>query len=100
MPRVFPNTNPACPDDIRAAGWLVAVHNDYRLGGRFHTFWLFTKDDSKDRPEPGEGRYAKGEGESDAVALNSVRSMIGLPTLPPVAGEYAATCYEGPHAKG
>jgi hypothetical protein len=28
----------ARPDDIRAQGWDVAVHNDYRLGGVFHTF--------------------------------------------------------------
>ncbi len=99
MPRVFPSTNPACPDDIRAAGWVVAVHNDYRLGGILHTFWLFTKDDAKDRPEPGEGRYAKGEGESDAVALNRVRSMIGLPILPPVAGEYTATFCDAPYPR-
>ena len=30
---------------IRAAGWVVACHNDYRLGGAAHTFWLFTKGD-------------------------------------------------------
>jgi|SRR5580704_5704731 hypothetical protein len=28
---------------IRELGWTVAVHNDYRLDGRDHTFWLFTK---------------------------------------------------------
>lgn len=54
------------PSDIRAKGWMVAVHNDYRLGGKFHTFWLFTKD----------GRRVKGEGVSDAVALNQVREEI------------------------
>ena len=97
MPRDIPNTNPACPDDIRAAGWVVAVHNDYRLGGRLHTFWLFTKDDPKDRPEPGEGRFAKGEGEGDAAALNSVRLMIGLPILPPIEDEFRATYCDGPH---
>lgn len=28
---------------IRALRWSVAVHNDYRLDSRNHTFWLFTK---------------------------------------------------------
>lgn len=32
----------ASPDDLRAKGWSVAVHNDYRLGGKRMTFWLFT----------------------------------------------------------
>ena len=58
----------ASPDDIRAAGWSVAVHNDYRLGGVAHTFWLFTKD----------GRAVKGEGASDALALAQVRRQVGL----------------------
>jgi hypothetical protein len=53
-------------DDIRAAGWTVAVHNDYRLNGEAHTFWLFTKD----------GRCAKGEGKTDAEALTQVRAEI------------------------
>ena len=56
------------PDDIRAEGWMVAVHNDYRLDGKFHTFWLFTKDD----------RAIKGEGISDAEALNEVRQKLGM----------------------
>lgn len=56
-------------DDIRAAGWMVACHNDYRLAGRSMTFWLFTKD----------GRQvAKGEGATDAEALTEVRRQIGL----------------------
>lgn len=59
----------ARPDDIRAAGWMVAVHNDYKLNGTFHTFWLFTKD----------GRAVRGEGLTDAGALNDVRAQIGLP---------------------
>lgn len=66
------------PDDIRAAGWAVAVHNDYRLGGEAHTFWLFTKD----------GRAVKGEGTTDAEALNAVRQTIGLTSAPSTsAGE-------------
>lgn len=28
---------------LRSEGWSVAVHNDYRLNGEPHTFWLFTK---------------------------------------------------------
>ncbi|AOG02861.1 hypothetical protein [Bosea sp. RAC05] len=59
-------SDPAIADDIRALGWAVAVHNDYRLRGEAHTFWLFTKD----------GRAIKGEGLSDADALNQVRAEI------------------------
>lgn len=54
------------PDDIRALGWVVAVHNDYRLNGEAHTFWLFTKD----------GRAVKGEGRTDAEALVQVRALV------------------------
>ncbi|TJU85617.1 MAG: hypothetical protein E5Y10_24670 [Mesorhizobium sp.] len=62
----------AVADDIRRAGWLVAVHNDYRLNGEAHTFWLFTK----------EGAAVKGEGRTDADALNAVRAQIGAPPKP------------------
>ncbi len=44
---------------LRAAGWAVAVHNDYRLGGKPHTFWLFTRGDAA----------IKGEGPTDEFAL-------------------------------
>ncbi len=54
------------PNDIRQAGWSVAVHNDYRIGEKSYTFWLFTKDD----------RCVKGEGRSDAEALDAVRSKL------------------------
>ena len=57
----------ASPDDIRKQGWAVAVHNDYRMNGEPHTFWLFTK----------EGRAVKGEGRTDADALNAVRAALG-----------------------
>lgn len=53
-------------DDIRSQGWSVAVHNDYRQGGLFYTFWLFTKD----------GQCIRGEGRTDAEALNFIRSKI------------------------
>ena len=53
-------------DQIRCAGWVVAVHNDYRLNGIAHTFWLFTKD----------GRAIKGEGMTDKEALTKAVSQI------------------------
>jgi predicted nucleic acid-binding Zn-ribbon protein len=60
----------ADPDDLRALGWAVAVHNDYRLNGEPHTFWLMTRD----------GRAVKGEGRTDAEALGQVRKQVGLPS--------------------
>lgn len=45
---------------LRKADWRVAAHNDYRLGGNWYTFWLFT------HPS---GLYVKGEGETDEDAL-------------------------------
>lgn len=47
-------------ETLRRDGWMVAVHNDYHLGGVFHTFWLFT------HPQ---GVFIKGEGETDNEAL-------------------------------
>ncbi len=44
----------------------MAVHNDYRLGGVPHTFWLMVK-----------GEVAvKGEGRTDEEALDAVRTRI------------------------
>lgn len=60
------------PDDIRAFGWAVAVHNDYNLNGVKHTFWLFTKGD----------RNVKGEGLTDAEALNEVRAALAATEVP------------------
>lgn len=57
----------AVPDDLRAAGWSVACHNDYRQLGERFTFWLFTKGD----------RCIKGEGQTDAAALNIIRAALG-----------------------
>lgn len=45
---------------LRKADWAVAVHNDYNLNGKKHTFWLFT------HPS---GVWIKGEGRSDRRAL-------------------------------
>lgn len=56
----------ALPDDIRAAGWSVAVHNDYRLNGQRMTFWLFTKG----------CRAVKGEGATDREALDQIRAQL------------------------
>ena len=80
------------PDDIRAEGWMVAVHNDYRLRGESYTFWLFTKGD----------RAVKGEGRTDAEALDIVRTRIGLisfsygadqcPSNPAISSDYCPMC--------
>lgn len=59
----------AKPDDIRAKGWMVAIHNDYRQNGELCTFWLFTQGN----------RAVKGEGATDAVALNEIRRKLELP---------------------
>lgn len=45
---------------LRAAGWSVAVHNDYRQEGQDFTFWLFTHRS---------GIWARGEGATDYFAL-------------------------------
>jgi hypothetical protein len=49
---------------IRARGWRVAVHNDYRQDGKDYTFWLFTQGD----------HAVKGEGPTDYDALKIVAS--------------------------
>jgi hypothetical protein len=47
--------------DMRAAGWRVAVHNDYEgADGWLMTFWLFTHPN---------GFWAKGEAVDDQQAL-------------------------------
>jgi hypothetical protein len=61
------------PDDLRTAGWAVAVHNDYRLSGAPHTFWLLTKGD----------RCVKGEGRADAEALDEIRRAVKSAEKPP-----------------
>jgi hypothetical protein len=67
----------ARPDDLRTLGWAVAVHNDYRQDGVPYTFWLLTKD----------GRAVKGEGRTDAEALDQIRQTIA--SFP---GHDPATC--------
>jgi hypothetical protein len=55
-------------EDIRGRGWSVAVHNDYRLHGQRHTFWLFTCD--------GRTLCVKGEGRTDEEALTQALAAI------------------------
>jgi hypothetical protein len=56
------------PDDLRAAGLTVAVHNDYQINGTPYTFWLMTG-------KHGEHTIAlKGEGASDEEALDLIRA--------------------------
>lgn len=68
--------DPGKPDDLRATGWMVAVHNDYRqtlsTGLKLSmTFWLVVKGSTA----------LKGEGVSDEEALGQIRQqarMLGL----------------------
>src|SRR5258705_13835176 len=48
---------------LRSRGWKVAVHNDYRIGGKDMTFWLMTHET---------GAFLKGEGETDMDALMEI----------------------------
>jgi hypothetical protein len=54
-------------DSIRKKGWVVAIHNDYKVNGMPYTFWLFTKDPNL---------AVKGEGINDNVALSIVMTEI------------------------
>ena len=56
------------PDDIRALGWTVAVHSDYRHGAALYTRWIFIQHE----------KAVRGEGETDRDALNVVRVQLGL----------------------
>lgn len=68
--------NTASMDEIvsqlRADGWRVGVHSDYRLNGEDHTFWLWTHSS---------GLCVKGEGRTDLEALrlvaNEARRVFG-----------------------
>jgi hypothetical protein len=59
---------------LRRTGWMVAVHNDYRLGGKFMTFWLLTHPD---------GTWIKGEGKTDRAALAQAEKSITHPRSNP-----------------
>ena len=67
IPEIGNAVDAGSADDLRKLGWIVAVHNDYRYHGVDFTFWLLT--------EPG-GRWLKGEGTSDAAALNNIRAQL------------------------
>jgi hypothetical protein len=60
-------------DRLRLAGWSVGVHNDYRLDGVAHTFWLLTH---------AVGKWVKGEGRTDADALRAAADGAGALGLP------------------
>lgn len=58
--------------ELRARGFMVAVHNDYRTNtsagdNQVWTFWLLTH---------ANGRFFKGEGPSDAEALWDIRVKV------------------------
>jgi len=55
---------------LRAAGWQVAIHNDFRLAGRARTFWRIVN--------PAAGTYRDGEGDTDAEALAACLAEAGL----------------------
>lgn len=57
-------TENALLKQFRSAGWSVAVHNDHRIGGVPHTFWLLT------HPS---GKWVRGEGRTDHDALVQCR---------------------------
>lgn len=67
-------------DDLRAKGWSVAVHNDYRVAGQAYTFWLMTHSS---------GRWLKGEGTTDAIALDQIREVLAKEAAKATAKEEA-----------
>lgn len=50
---------------MRDEGWMVAVHNDYRLDGEAYTFWLFTNFRNN--------TFVQGEAKTDEEALENIR---------------------------
>lgn len=64
------------PDDLRAQGWRVAVHNDYKLNGMSYTFWCFTKDEIATRKWWEPLKAMQGEGRTDAEALDKIRVAL------------------------
>ena len=58
------------PDDLRARGLTVAIHNDYRLNGESMTFWIMV---FKTRHMEAAIAF-KGEGTTDQEALDQIRA--------------------------
>lgn len=55
-------------DSLRRDGWTVVGHYDDVVKKRFSTYWKMQKG----------SRIVAGEGETDAEALSSIRSRIGM----------------------
>lgn len=89
-------TQPAVPalvDVLRGKGLTVAVHNDYRLRGKPHTFWLMTA---------ANGMSYKGEGLTDAEALKKISEQFSPPPaaeLPEKCGACARRCSGCPKSR-
>lgn len=56
------------PDDLRKLGWFVGIHNDYAVKGVPFTYWSLN--------HPASGRFLKGEGRTDAEALDQIREQL------------------------
>ena len=65
------------PNDLRAKGLVVAVHNDYKLNGKQMTFWLMTCITPEAKASKSSGIQCvafQGEGETDQEALDQIRA--------------------------
>ena len=64
------------PEDLRAAGLMVAAHNDYTLNGKRMVFWLLTYTPPPEKQAFRDYRTIafKGEGETDEEALDLIRA--------------------------
>lgn len=67
--------NPSSCDDIRAAGWVLKSHFDYRLPGPRQVLWSFCRPNIADPTKP-----VKAVGATDEEALTKIRLELGLPT--------------------
>jgi hypothetical protein len=71
----------SCPDDLRVAGLMVAVHNDYTLDGVAMTFWLMTYAIPAEEQGFRDGVKTlafRGEGRTDEEALDAIRVAWAL----------------------
>lgn len=65
--RIAVGKPPSMLKEIRARGWMVACHNDYKWHGTLMTFWLFTHPN---------GQWVKGEGVTDEEALVNAMALM------------------------